>query len=95
MGNLENFREAMRRKDPHFDQVEAALDQFAAGKPVTERCSANGERIIVERSDRLGQIRVRAGGMLLRTLSFEPRPDSEGPLWRSSEDLKPSSDVSS
>ncbi len=90
MGSLENFRDAMRRKDPHFDQVEAALDQFAAGKPVTERCSANGERIVVERSDRLGKIRVRAGDLLLRTLSFEPQPDSEGPLWRTSESLRSS-----
>lgn len=94
MSNLESFRETMRRKDPHFDQVEAALEQFAAGKPVTERCSANGERIVVERSDRLGQLRVRAGDLLLRTLSFEPQPESEGPLWRSSEEVQPSSDVS-
>jgi hypothetical protein len=95
MGNLESFREKMRQKDPHFDQVEAALDQFAAGGPVTERCAANGERIVVERSDRLGKIRVRAGDMLLRTLSFEPNPDSQGPLWRSSEDLERPSDASS
>lgn len=87
MGDLETFRDKMREKDPHFDQVELALDQFATGKPVTELCSTNGARIVVERSAKLGKIRVRAGDLLLRTMSFTPSPDSEGPLWRSTEDL--------
>lgn len=92
--NLENFKDRMRKQDPHFDQVEAALDRFYAGKPITDCCSANGERIVVERSDRLGQIRVRAGELLLRTIRLKPQPDSEGPLWRSSEDLHPSKTIS-
>ena len=90
MSDLDGFRQRLREKDPDFDRVEAALDQFAGGEPVTERCAANGERIVVERSDRLGKIRVRAGDLLLRTMTFKARPDSEGPLWRSSED---SSDI--
>jgi len=87
---LERAKEKLRKLDPYFDQVEAALDQFYAGKPVTEYCSANGERLVVERSQRLGRIRVQAGDLLLRTIKLEPRPDSEGPLWVSSEDFSSS-----
>jgi len=53
-------KEKLRKLDPYFDQVEAALDQFYAGKPVTEYCLVNGERLVVERSQRLGRIRVQA-----------------------------------
>lgn len=89
----EQFKEHLRKSDPYFDEIEAALDQFGTGGPVSVVCSANGERIVVERSYRLGRVRVRAGDKLLREISFTPRANSEGPLWVSSKDYPPS-DVS-
>ena len=89
---LEQAKEHMRKLDPFFDQVEAALDQFYTGQRVTEILSANGKRIVVERSKRIGRIRLRAGDVLLRTIKLKPQSDIEGPLWDSSEDLQPSSE---
>jgi len=92
--SLELLKDRLRKGDPFFDEIEAALDQFGTGGAVTERCSANGQQIVVERSYRLGRLRVRAGDLLLHEMNFTPRPDSEGPLWVSSEDFPSCSSMS-
>ena len=70
-----SFFELVRERQPNFDRIEAALDEFAAGKPVTQRTVDTNEPIFITDNRRLGDTFVVAGTRLLTRLKFPPNHD--------------------
>ena len=85
----ESFREFLLRKNPSLPVIEAAIEAFKAGKPVTQRCVETGEPLVVEESEKLGFLQVRAGNRVLYRTRRKPYPNAPGPLFVSSERTQP------
>ena len=65
----------IREREPNVDRIHAALRQFTAGEPVTQRTVDTNEPIVVMRDDFLGVIYVSAGKRVLTRLSYKPNFD--------------------
>ena len=65
--------------------IEKAIEEFKAGKPITQRSVDSNEPLVVEESERLGFLLVRAGGRVLYRAKLARGKDSVGPLIDQSE----------
>ena len=65
----------IREREPNFDRIEAALDEFAAGKPVTQRTVDTNEPIFIADNRQLGAMYVIAGKRVLARFKFPPNYD--------------------
>ena len=69
------FFELVREREPNFDRINAALDEFAAGRPVTQRTVDTNEPIFIIDNRLLGDTFVIAGNRLLAHFKFLPNYD--------------------
>ena len=60
----------IREREPNFDRIYAALDEFEAGKPVTQRTVDTNEPIFITDNRQLGAMYVTAGKRLLAHFKF-------------------------
>ena len=65
----------IRERQPNFDRINAALDEFAAGQPVTQRTINTNEPIFVTDNMQLGVTYVTAGKRVLARFKFPPNYD--------------------
>ena len=70
-----SFFDLVRERQPNFDRIEAALDEFAAGKPVTQRTVDTNEPIFITDNRRLGDTFVVAGNRMLAHFKYQPNYD--------------------
>lgn len=64
----------MIERHPNLDRACKAMDEDAAGLPVTQRTVDTDEPIVVTTNYALGQLWVTAGKRVLTRLSFTPDP---------------------
>ena len=67
-----SFFELVRERQPNFDRMNAALDEFAAGKPVTQRTVDTHEPIFITDNRRIGDMFVVAGNRMLAHFKLLP-----------------------
>ena len=65
----------VRERQPNFDRINAALDEFAAGKPVTQRTVDTNEPIFITDNRQLGVTYVNAGKRVLARIKYQPNYD--------------------
>ena len=68
-----SFLDRMRACSPNFDRINAALDEHAAGDPVTQRTVDIDEPIVVSGSPEEGYLYVTAGRRVLARFRFDER----------------------
>ena len=76
----ESLRAYLLRKEPDLAVIEKAIEQFKAGKPVTQRSVDSGEPLVVEESKQLGFLLVRAGGRVLYRAKLAKETGAVDPL---------------
>jgi hypothetical protein len=69
----ESFLDRMRARSPNFDRINAALDEHAAGGPVTQRTVDTDEPITVSGGPERGYLYVTAGRRVLAHFRFDER----------------------
>ncbi len=81
----ESFRAYLLRKEPNLPVIEKSIEEFKAGKPVTQRSVDTGEPLVVEESKRLGFLLVRAGQRVLYRAKLAKAKDAVSSLSERSE----------
>jgi hypothetical protein len=69
----ESFLDRMRARNPNFDRINAALDEHAAGGPVTQRTVDTDEPIAVSGGAERGYLYVTAGRRVLAHFKIDER----------------------
>jgi hypothetical protein len=69
----ESFLDRARAREPNLDRINAALDEHAAGGPVTQRTVDTDEPIVVSGSPEKGYLYVTAGRRVLAHFRFDER----------------------
>ena len=62
----------IRERQPNFDRIYAALDEFGAGRPVTQRTVDTNEPIFVISDPARGGLFVRTAQRLLAHFKYSP-----------------------
>ena len=65
----------IRERQPNFDRINAALDEFAAGQPVTQLTIDTNEPIVITQDKFLGVTYVTAGNRVLARSKYKPNFD--------------------
>ena len=72
MSSKPSFLERARKSQPNFDRINAALEQFGAGRPVTQRTVDTNEPIFVISDPARGGLFVRTAQRLLAHFKYSP-----------------------
>ena len=75
MAEEKSLFDRIRERQPNFDRMNAALDEFAAGKPVTQCTVDTNEPIFIADNRQLGAMYVIAGKRVLARFKFPPNYD--------------------
>ena len=75
MAEEKSLFDRIRERQPNFDRMNAALDEFAAGKPVTQRTVDTNEPIVITQDKFLGVTYVTAGNRVLARSKYKPNFD--------------------
>ena len=75
MAEEKSLFDRIRERQPNFERMNAALDEFAAGQPVTQRTVDTNEPIFITDNRQLGVTYVTAGKRVLARFKFPPNYD--------------------